>query len=429
MPRNTIHLKVIVALLAWFAVAVAPLALAVDIDVKSGGFRQTKIDIQSFSGEEVLPFNVSEIVHSDLRRAGLFRPTLTGHVGEPDLAKLRGKAIEHVLIGFVEKLPNSNKFRVTFKLLDTITEQSLGAFAYRFSKDQTRVASHAISDWVHEQVFNEPGGFSSKIAYVVKNKNDNFELKVADYDGHDSQAVVSSTEPIISPAWSPDGNSLLYVSFEQDKPIIYHQSLLTGSRKVIMNFKGSNSAPTMSPNQRAVAAALTKDGPTQIYIMATDTGETRRLRESFGIDTEPTFSPDGRQIAFVSDSAGGPQIYMKDLEEESRAQRLTFDSPYSVSPQFSHDGSLLVFVRRDKRGFNLALLDVADKSTETLTAIRLADSPSFSPNSRIVLYKDETKPRVLYTVSVHGKIRQVTEFQENGEIKDPIWGPATSGWY
>ena len=253
------------------------------------------------------------------------------------------------------------------------------------------------------------------------------ELKVADYDGYNDQTILSSKNNIISPSWSSDGNTLLYVSFERRKPVVYRQSLLTGERQVVANFKGSNSAPAMSPDGRRIAIAATfHGGIQQIYIISENTRE--RLRESEGVDTEPSFSPDGNRIVFTSDAGGSPQIYEQNMETGD-VRRLSFGSRYNTEPSYSSNGRQVVFLRKDDNGYNISLMDVDSGKIDVLTAIGLADSPSLSPNDAMALFKDEKRANNLFTVSVNGKVMLPLDIREKGTIINPVWGPLSSDWF
>lgn len=424
---------------AWAAIAAAalsgPARGAVDIDLESGDIRKINISVARFAGEDSLPYRPSLIVVNDLTRSGFFRARIDEDLRNrpsagdlPDFAQLRSRRQEFVVLGNVTPA-RGGEVRIHFELLDTITESPAGAFSYTVPPGQVRRAAHEISNWIHEHILNEPGPFSSKIAYILKHSQDSYELRVADYDGFDSQVVVSAPEAMMSPEWSADGNHILYVSFENNKPVVYTLSLLEGRRRVVANFRGNNSAPAIARDNQ-VAVALSKDGNTQIYLLDGAGGDPVRLRTSLGIDTEPDFAPDGRHIAFMSDAGGTPQIYLMELgAEDAPARRLSFGSRYNVSPVFSPDGRHIAYVRRTTGGFNVAVIDLEKGGSHTLTSVRLADSPSFAPNGKILLFKDETRPDVLNTVSVNGRIRIPFEKSEAGEIIDPVWGPAQAGWY
>ena len=154
-----------------------------------------------------------------------------------------------------------------------------------------------------------------------------------------AQVALRSREPIISPAWSPDGARLAYVSFESGKPVVYVHHLTTSKRAPVANYKGNNSAPAWSPDGNTLAVVLTRDGLSQIYTLgANDGSNLRRVTRSPLIDTEPVFSPDGRSIFFTSDRSGSPQIYQTGLEG-GEPRRISFNGGYNISPRISPDGN------------------------------------------------------------------------------------------
>ncbi|MCY4325003.1 MAG: Tol-Pal system beta propeller repeat protein TolB [Betaproteobacteria bacterium] len=426
---------------AWLIMLAGLLVLAssgraqIQIQIESEGLRRVPIAIAEFPGEGDGDLRLSQVIVDDLRRSGRFRSEL----GSPDPSYAIGGTpfhssalrhnLEYVLVGRVDA--GEDKIKISFQLFDALTGKNFETYSISVEEGQQRLAAHVVSNWLSEQILGIEGAFTSKIAYVLKSgpKSDAlYELKVADYDGHNPQTVVKSTEPLISPEWSPDGNSLYYVSFEQQRPIIYEFNLLRGEPRVVAAFSGNNSAPAVSPDGRWLAAALSEAGSTNIFLISMDGTRRLRMRESSAINTEPDFAPDGRAIAYVSDELGSPHIYIWNQDDGSET-RLTYNS-YNVSPAYSPDGSVLAYVRRDEKGFNIHAMETGGEGRSIpLTSIRRADSPSFSPDGSMVLFKDEDYTNRLFTVSVAGKILFALPRSEQGEIINPLWGPIRSSWY
>jgi TolB protein len=402
-------------------------AAALTIEITGGAANQIPIAIVPFGGDTADPQSLAGVIGADLSRTGLFRlvdtqgifpqPHEPSEVRYPDW---RGRGTDALVIGSLIRLPDG-RLEVRFRLLDAVKQSQLAGFSYTIASSQLRATAHKIADVIYEKLTGDVGVFSTRIAYITK-QGRKYELQVADADGYGAQTVVSSLEPLISPAWSPDGSRIAYVSFENKKPVVYVQSLLSGQRKQVANFRGSNSAPAWSPDGRKLAVVLTRDGTSQIYVMDADGGSPTRLTHSSAIDTEPNWSPDGRWIAFTSDRGGSPQIYRMPATGGS-AERLTFDGNYNVSPRFSPDGKSIVFIQRSSGRFNVAVLDLATKQVQVLTDTAFDESPTFAPNGRMILYATEVGRRgVLAAVSSDGRTRQRLS-EQSGDVREPAWGP------
>ena len=265
--------------------------------------------------------------------------------------------------------------------------------------------------------------FSSRITYVNKTGK-HFSLVVADADGGNPQTILSSTEPIISPVWSPEGTRLAYVSFEKKKPVIFVQSLTTGQRYILANFKGNNSAPAWSPDGKRLAIVLTHGTNAQLNLINADGTGLQPLSQGSAIDTEPCWAPDGKWIYFTSDRGGSPQIY-RISPLASEPQRITFEGNYNVSPHVSPDGKLLTYIRREGGKFQVAVKELSTGQVMPLSDASQDESPSFAPNSRLIIYATSVNNRgILSVVSADGKVRQ--RLSESGDVREPAWGPAAN---
>ena len=402
-------------------------AAQLSIEITGAGAQRIPIAIAPFAGEGALPQGISAIVRADLERSGLFRALEVPVVNPPlteasnvNYAEWRARLADALVMGSVAARPDG-RFEVRFKLFDTVKSADLSGIAYTLSREQARTTAHRIADYVYEKLTGEKGVFSTRIAFVVKRGN-RFELQVADADGAGEETALASFEPIISPAWSPDGRRLAYVSFENKKPVVYVHSLLDGKRQVAANFKGSNSAPAWAPDGTRLAVSLSRDGGSQIFMVNADGSGVRRLAQSGGIDTEPVFSPDGQTIYFTSDRGGSPQIYRMPAGG-GEAQRVTFDGTYNVSPRISPDGKVLAFITRNNGKFQVATMDLATKQVQVLTDSDKDESPSFAPNGRMILLATVNAGRgVLFAVSSDGRIKQRLPYA-GGDVREPAWGP------
>ncbi len=424
---NLIKLFNAVFLFALFAVPGASHG-ALTIEIVGAGANQIPVAIAPFRAEDGLAQKLTPVIAADLARSGLFRMVDAGGMVpvpyEPeqvDFPQWRARGAEAVAIGSVT-LQSDGRYDIRFRLMDVVKQTQLAGFVYYASAAQLRLTAHKIADAIYEKMTGDAGVFATRITYVVK-KGTRYELQVADADGYGAQTVVGSNEPIISPAWAPDGARLAYVSFEGRKPVVYVQSLTTGNRQAVANFRGSNSAPAWSPDGKRLAVTLTKDGGSQLYLIDADGGGApTRLTHSSAIDTEANFSPDGQWIIFTSDRGGGPQIYRMPASG-GQPQRYTFEGNYNVSPHFSPDGKSFTFMHRSGNRFHIAVQDFATRQVQVLTDGGIDESPSFAPNSRMILYATKVRGRgILAAVSSDGRVKQ--RFTEDaGDVREPSWGP------
>lgn len=405
---------------------------ALTIDIIGAGEKQMPIAIVPLVGEARLPHRISEIVAADLQRSGLFRMIDAGGItplpvepGDLRYGEWTSRGAESIVIGSVTQV-SEGRFDVRFRLMDATKQFQLAGFSYSITPAQARNTAHRIADIIYEKLLGVPGAFATRITYVVK-RGTRFELQVADADGFGPQTILGSNEPIISPAWAPDGNRIAYVSFEQRKPIIYVQNLSRGERHVLAAFPGSNSSPTWAPDGKRLAIVLTRDGSSQIYSINADGSGLARVTNSNSIDTEPNYSPDGQWIIFTSDRGGSPQIY-RTPASGGAVERLTFDGTYNVTPRFSPDGKSFVFVQRSSGRFNVMSQEIATRQTLPLTDGAVDESPSVSPNGRMILYASKQGARgILAAVSSDGRVKQRLT-GDSGDVREPAWGPLLRGF-
>mgnify|MGYP000978789299 CR=1 FL=1 len=368
----------------------------------------------------------AEVVAGDLGRSGYFRLLDGGDVTPPpaeprdvQLPAWKMRGADAVVFGQVRPL-GGDRVEVRFWLFDAVRQAQLTALSYTTSVDGLRTVAHRIADSVHHALLGEPGAYGGRIAYILK-RDGRYELQVADADSQNAVTITASPEPLISPAWSPDGRRLAYVSFEDKKPVVYVQNLADGRRRAVAKFRGSNSAPAWSPDGRRLAVALSKDETSQIYLLDLLSGEASRFTRGGSLDTEPVFSPDGQWLYFTSDRGGTPQIYRASLATGA-ASRVTFEGGYNVSPALSPDGRTLAFVHRRDGRFHVAVMDLNSRQTQVLTDTVYDESPSFAANGRLLLYATLVNDRgVLATVSVDGKVKQ--RLSQSGDLREPAWGP------
>ena len=412
------------AVLAWPSLSWAQFR----VEITGVGATQVPIAIVKFRDEDrsAPSVSVSGVVRADLERSGVFAsvdaPGALDENSQPVMNDWRAKAADALVAGSVTRLADG-RFDLRYKLWDVVKGTVLDGKSTAVDAADLRLGAHRIADAIYEKLTGEKGVFSTRIAYVTKGGG-RYTLRVADADGEGGQVALNSPEPIISPAWSPDGKQLAYVSFERQKAVVYTQDTSTGARRELANFRGSNSAPAWSPDGQTLAVSLSRDTGTQLYLIDRNGGNVRRLTTTNAIDTEPVFAPDGRTLYFVSDRGGGPQIYRMPVAGGS-AERITFGSNYNISPTVSPDGRTLAYISRQNGAFRLYRLDLTTPGAQPFALSDTSDDehPSFAPNGRLIIYASRAQGRdILMTTTLDGRIK-ARLLSSTADVREPVWGP------
>lgn len=401
------------------------------IEITRGSDRATPIAIVPFaSGGGALPEDVAQVISDDLERSGQFDPLpRNAMISQPSSSESvnyrdwRAVDSDYLVVG--EVTPEAGGYRIQYELLDVYGEsRMLGEYLTNTTGDLRRMAHH-ISDKIFEAITGVRGAFSTSIAYVTAQgvgDDIRYALYIADADGRNSQEILSSGQPILSPAWSPDGGKLAYVSFESGRPAIYIQNLASSQRVRVTSFEGLNGAPAWSPDGRQLAMTLSKDGQPEIYVMNIGDRSFTRLTNNSAIDTEPSWAPDGRSLVFTSDRSGGPQLYRLDIAS-GQAERITFTGNYNARGRYSPEGESLFLIHRGNNGYQVARQDLDTDRLVTLTDSRADESPSVAPNGSMVIFATQQGSNgVLGAVSADGRASFRLPSAQ-GDVREPAWSP------
>lgn len=404
------------------------------IEITGGSEAALPIAVVPFGSEGVAASeDISAIVRNDLERSGRFAPlpqqdliSSPHEKSEINFKDWRLLRSEGLLVGKVSSV-DGQTYQVQFQLFDVYKAQQLVGKRYQVPASGLRRVAHQIADQVYQALTGEEGVFSTRLAFVSVLKNADgsrrYALQISDSDGANPRTVLQSKQPILSPNWSPEGERLSYVSFENGKAEIFIQEMRSGKRTALATFKGLNSAPSWSPDGRKLAMTLSKGGNPEIYVMDISTKAlTRVTHSSQSIDTEAVWMPNGHELVFTSDRGGRPQIY-KVPATGGRAERLTFEGRYNASPDISADGRYLTMMHALKGKFYIAVQDLETGAVNVLTERGKDESPSFAPNGRLILYATEQNGKgILAAVSVDGNFHQ--RLGETGiDVREPAWSP------
>ncbi|MBB2485520.1 Tol-Pal system protein TolB [Mitsuaria sp. WAJ17] len=423
---NPLRRSLLVSSAASAAAAFSRPALAqFRVEISGVGGTQLPIAIADFRDEALAGQSVAGIVRADLERSGQFRmiaaPAGLSETISPNFNEWRGKQADALAAGSVARLADG-RLDVRYKLWDVVRGQDQGGEAQAVHPDDVRLAAHRIADSLYQKLTGDRGVFATRMAYVTKT-GPRYQLRITDADGEGGQVALNSPEPIISPAWSPEGREIAYVSFESRKAVVWLQDLSTGRRRVLADFRGSNSAPAFSPDGQRLALTLSLAGGSQLFTISRSGGDPKRLSQTRAIDTEPVYSPDGAQIYFVSDRGGAPQIYRMPANG-GEAERVTFSGSYNISPAISPDGKTLAFITREGGStFRLCVMDLVTGQSQKITDSTEDESPSFAPNGKLIVYATRAGGRdVLMTTTLDGRIKAKL-VASTADVREPTWGP------
>jgi TolB protein len=376
--------------------------------------------------------DVAAIVQKDLESSGRFKGMPVGDmVSKPttaaavDAAAWKQMRNDYVVVGRVSSLADG-RVRVEADLVNALNGVNMGMFSSTAQPDNLRNAAHRIADALYEKILGVKGAFATRIAYISvdgKPPNQRYELYVADSDGANRKRIGSSPLPMMSPAWSPDGEWLAFVSFERRTSAVFVQEVRTGRKILVSARAGINGAPTYSRDGKKLALTLSgSNGNLDVYLLDLASQQLSRLTDDPGIDTEASFAPDG-SVYFTSDRSGSPQVYKLTPGSAERPRRVTFTGSYNARPRVSPDGKQLALLTLAEGSYRIAVQDLANGTLTVLSKGRQEESPSFAPNGAMLIFAGRERGQgVLQTISTDGLTTGRLD-ADAGEVREPIWGP------
>ncbi|MGM0767388.1 MAG: Tol-Pal system beta propeller repeat protein TolB [Pseudomonadota bacterium] len=431
-PRTRYACYLICSLLVWAFLGSSAAQAELTIRITEGAGAAIPVAVVPFAESGNIPSGdkVSSIVQDDLTMTGEFSTlapekmlSLPSKRSEVYFRDWRLLGQRYVLVG--ELTRSGDRVQARYELFDVNREERILGESASAGVNSMRTLAHHISDKVYEAITGVPGAFSTRLAYVTldrANGESRYRLQVSDVDGKRASIRLESKEPILSPAWSPDGKKLAYVSFETGRPAVYIHELSSGNRSRIAEFRGLNSAPAWSDDGNSLLLTLSKDGNAEIYRMDIASKNLKRLTNHWSIDTEASWDHTGNGFFFTSDRSGGPQIYHK-ASEGAEPRRITFGSRYNARPRPDNEGKYVYYVHQRDRAFHIARTDLDSGEETVLTRTESDESPSVAPNGRMLIYATQQGGRsVLTVISADGGAAYSLPASE-GDVREPAWSP------
>jgi TolB protein len=430
-PLKYLALLILLALsLPW-----GGLSAQLQIEIIDGNPSALPIAIVPFEWQDPTPPPIEgadRIISNDLYRSGLFDPMDVADMAErptdPEGIRFgtwRLLKTDYIVIGKVRRPASGDGHEIIYQLFDVHTQEQLLSRITTVGPGDLRFGAHRVADAIYEALTGVPGAFSTRIAYVTATgvgDGIRYELVVADADGYGPQSIVGSPEPLLSPAWTPDGKKLAYVSFEKGNSAIYLQDVSTGARELISSGAGINGAPSFAPDGSKMALTLSRTGNPEIFVRDMATGRVSQVTDHWSIDTEAVWSPDGSYLYFTSDRGGKPQIYRVPPGGGTPA-RVTLQGDYNARASVAPDGRKIAVAQGRGNEYRIAVWDIETERFTILTPGKLDESPSFAPNGSMILYATREGDRgVLSAVSADGNVRQRLILSE-GDVREPAWSP------
>ena len=401
------------------------------LEITKGSEDPYKVAIIPFEGNTRVSKQLNSIVRNDLIRTGEFsildeELLLPVKIINDELVysdwKLLG--MDYLVTGIITKAKNS--LDINYEIYDVHKKRKVRSSKVFGIPNQIRQLGHYTSDGIYESITGIKGIAATRILYVNEIKDSQltstYRLMLADSDGANEKILLSSSEPIISPSWSPDGKRVAYVSFETGTAKVFIQEIASGKREAVLSKETQISSPSWSPDGKYLSLTLYQDGNAEFYILRLRDRTLTRMTNQFAIDTESSWSPKGNKILFTSGRSGSPQIYELDLRKlNPKAKRVSFEGTYNAKASYLPNEEGIIFVHRSNDGlFHIALKYKKENFIRVLTEAKMDESPSVAPNGNMVIYGIREKNlSMLAGFSLSGAKFKLPA--SNGEVREPAW--------
>ena len=440
--KEHIMLKKILSFFVLAVLTVLPARAELKVDIVAGGADPISIAVQKFEmGDGVREKDAKmmrEVVEADLKRTGLFR--IVNHDAFPEYVKMHAmpkfkswQAIKtQVLVQAKLTAESDNRYKLEFFVWDVNGQEQIEAQSLVASRKSARRLAHIMADAIYERLTGEVGYFDTQIVFIAETGPISKRVKrlaIMDQDGFGMRYLSDENTFVMSPHFSPNMQSIVFLSYYNDDPMVWSLDLDTGEQRRLGQFGGMNFAPRFSPDGKRVALSLVRGGITHLYEFNTETKELRQLTFGNSLNTSPSYSPDGKKLAFNSDRSGRQQIFVMDLET-GEVERITYGSGRYATPAWSPDGQFIAFTKIADDTFYVGIMDPRGRNEKILAGGWFMEAPSWAPGSRRIVYYETEKhvdgvERISHirSVDITGQNVYDIELPDGINGLEPTWSP------
>jgi TolB protein len=412
------------------------------VDIVAGNVSPVSIAIQKVETETGVSKSDAEmvrnVVENDLKSTGLFR--IVSRNAFPEFVKFNDMpdfnlwhAIKaQVLVQSKMTKQKNGMYKLEFYVWDLNGKEQIEAQSLAASKKSIRRMAHLMADAIYERLTGEVGYFDTQIVFIAETgdvANRVKRMAIMDQDGYGMRYLSDKKTFVMSPRFSPNMRTIIFLSYRDDKPMIWTLDLDSGAQRKLGEFGGMNFAPRFSPDGVRIAMSLVRDGDTHIFEYNTETKELRQLTFGHSLNTSPSYSPDGTQIAFNSDKSGSQQIHVMDLTSGTE-ERITFGAGRYATPAWSPDGQFIAFTKIADDTFYIGIMGPDGKREKILAGGWYMEAPSWAPGSRRLVYyetekSDDGMDRMshLRSVDITGQNLYDIELPDGVNGVEPTWSP------